>query len=184
MAEEIGGALGDGQTQAMPLGPGARRIAELMEFLENRCKLFFRDAAAGIPHLEALQRSAPPAADEHSAVVGVADRVRHQITQDALQQRGITPQGDSRWHDAQVETLRARHADEVNVEALQQNADRDRAALDLNRRHLELEQVEQCIEQFDHRIKRSLQLRHHLPQWRVAEARVQHPQDQTMAWSG
>ncbi len=65
----LGQALHDGETEAEALAALARRIVELMELLENRLKLLFGDADAGVPDLDAQLVAAPPAAEQDLARV-------------------------------------------------------------------------------------------------------------------
>ena len=75
MAQKIGDALDNGETEAKALGALARRIVDLMELLKNRLKLLFWNADPGIPDLDAQFVAAPPAAQQDLALIGVFHRV-------------------------------------------------------------------------------------------------------------
>ena len=61
MAQKVGDALDNGETEAKALGALARRIVDLMELVKNRLKLLFWNADPGIPDLDAQFVAAPPA---------------------------------------------------------------------------------------------------------------------------
>src|SRR5262249_50228107 len=86
VAQDLGQAAHDGETQAQALGAVAVGVLELVELLEDRLALGLRDAAAGVPDLQARLRALPDPAHAHhrAAAVGVAHGVADQVAQDAL----------------------------------------------------------------------------------------------------
>ena len=71
MAQQVCQALDDGETETETLAALACRIVELMELLEDRLKLIFRNAEPGVPHLDAQRAAATPAAEQNLALIGV-----------------------------------------------------------------------------------------------------------------
>ena len=85
MAQQIRQALHDGETEAEATAALAARIVELMELRENRMKLLFGNADAGVPDLDAQLVAAPPATEQDLAALGVFHRVREQVADHLLQ---------------------------------------------------------------------------------------------------
>jgi hypothetical protein len=75
VAQKVGDALDNGETEAKALGALARRIVNLMELLKNRLKLLFGNADPGVPDFDAQFVAAPPAAEQDLALIGVFHRV-------------------------------------------------------------------------------------------------------------
>ena len=106
MSEQVGKALHDGKTETEALASFACGIVELMEFLEDRLELQFRDAGAGVPDLDAELVAAASAAEQDLAVGRVLHRVRQQIADDLLEKTRIAAYGEPARHHAPVETVR------------------------------------------------------------------------------
>src|SRR4029077_412476 len=98
----------DGKAEAEAAIAFARQIVELMELLENRSELPFRNAGTGVPNLDAQRVAAPAAAQQHLAVSGVFHGVRQQIPQHLLEQALIAAHEETAGDDTPVEAVRRR----------------------------------------------------------------------------
>ncbi len=103
--EQVGKALHDGKTETEALASFPCGIVELMELFEDRLKLQFRDAGAGVPDLDAELVAAASAAKEELALGGVLHRVRQQIADDLLEKAGIAAYGEAARDHAPVEAV-------------------------------------------------------------------------------
>ena len=95
VAQQLCQALHDGKTEAKALAALTRWIFELMELLENRLKLLFRNADSGIPNLDAQLVAAPPTAEQDLALIGIFDRVREQIADHLFEQARIAAHAEA-----------------------------------------------------------------------------------------
>ena len=93
MAEQLRQAAHDREPQSDALGPIALGIAELIELLKHMLLLVTRNAAAGIPHLDAQVAAPAPASDHDAAAVGIRDGIRDDVAHDAFQQQRIAHHG-------------------------------------------------------------------------------------------
>src|SRR5580704_2826618 len=91
MAEQFAQAFDDREPQAQTLASLARGVLHLMVFFEDRLQLRLRDADPGIPNLDAQFALASPAPEEHTAALGIFQRVRDQIADHLLEQTPIAP---------------------------------------------------------------------------------------------
>ena len=89
-----GQAADDRQTEAEALGLVALRVADLIIFLEHARLLVGRNSDPRVPDLQRDRVFPPPTADEDLPALGVANRVRDEIAQDAFDQHRVG--GDDR----------------------------------------------------------------------------------------
>ena len=103
------------------------------------------------------QRRAAAASSEHDAArARVAQRVREEVAQDALEKHGIGIDAPACGHHAQCETASGRLGPEVGGETGEQRRKRDLATVGLHRAGVEPGQVEQLPEQRFERLDRSV----------------------------
>ncbi|KAF1854005.1 hypothetical protein Lal_00005218 [Lupinus albus] len=102
MAEQPRQPLDDGQTQAEA---AFAALAQLGEFLEDVLQPVGGDASAGVPHLHPHAGRRPAAAQQHLAPDGVAQRVLHEVAQDALQMGRVGADPGAGRHGAQHQPL-------------------------------------------------------------------------------
>ena len=76
MAEQGPQPLHDGKTEAKTAAAFTRSIVELVILLENRLKLGFGDADAGVPDFDAQRSVVPPTAQQNLAALRVFHGVR------------------------------------------------------------------------------------------------------------
>ena len=76
MPQQMRQASHDRKTEAEAEGAIVRRIAGLMELREDRMKLLFGYADAGVPDLDAQLVATPSATEQDLAVFGVLHRIR------------------------------------------------------------------------------------------------------------
>lgn len=75
MAQQEGGAAGDRESEAEPLGALSLGIAKLEKVFEHHIQFFTGNADAGVPDFDAHLAAAPPAAQQQPAPLGIADGV-------------------------------------------------------------------------------------------------------------
>src|SRR6185503_6826227 len=83
VAEQLREAAHDRESQANALGAIALGIAELIELLEHVFQLVLRNAATGVPHLDAQLPAYAAAADHDATVVRIGDRIGDDVAHDA-----------------------------------------------------------------------------------------------------
>src|SRR5262249_47591154 len=98
-------AIDDGQPQAQSLRAVPLGIPDLVELLEDVAQMRLLDADAGVVYGDAPRAAARAAAYRDAAGTGVADRVGHQVAQDALEQRRIAAHHRGGRHEAQTQSL-------------------------------------------------------------------------------
>ena len=98
----------------------ALRIADLVELVEHRGPMLRRDADAGVANVDTQHAAAPPAADQHPTRLGVAQRIRDQIVQDARENRRIAPHEGAGGDDAQADALLGRGRPEARLERIEE----------------------------------------------------------------
>src|SRR6185295_18447326 len=103
VAEQVGEAQHNGESQAEALASLARGIVELMELPEDRLKLQLGNTWAGVPDLDAELVAAAPAAKQDLALAGVFHRVRQQVADDLSEQAGIAAHRQTARDHAPVE---------------------------------------------------------------------------------
>src|SRR6202008_3704006 len=87
VAEERGQTLHDREAQPHALRAGARRVAELEELVEDPLPVFRAYADSRVAPRDTPARLARRHGREpHGALRGVADRVRKQVADDALEE--------------------------------------------------------------------------------------------------
>ena len=184
VSEQIGKALHNGKTETEALASFPSRIVELMEFLEDRLKLQFRDAGAGIPDLDAEHVTAASAAEEEPAVGRVLDRVRQEIADDLLEKTRIAAYGEPAGHHTPAEAVRFRVIRELGSHFLEQAVDRkidDRGAHDPS---FELVDVEQLVEQARHCPHGLIEPVHESSRCFIVNPLIQHPLQQADCLKG
>ena len=178
VAEQVGKALHDGETQAEALAALARGIVELMEFFEDRLELQFRNAGAGVPDLDAELVAAPSAAEQDLAVAGIFHRIRQQIADDLLEQPRIAAHSQAARDHAPVEAIGRCVIRELGPQLVEQALDRkicDRRGDDSR---FELVDVEQLVQHARHSAHRVVEPAHELERCLVVNALLQHPLQQ------
>ncbi len=116
-------ALHDRQPEAEAAAAFARRIVELMVFLEDRLKFVVGDADAGVPDLDAQHVAVPAAAQQHLALLGVFQRVGQQVADHLLEQARIAADRQAAGHHAQGKPLRLRVIGELVAQPVEQVVD-------------------------------------------------------------
>src|SRR5512134_938157 len=97
MAEQGREPLDDGETKTKSLAAVPLDVADLIELLKDVRQAIRRDADTGVPNLDPQGLAASPTADQDLAVIGVADGIGHQISNNPLQQRRVGTDDGGRW---------------------------------------------------------------------------------------
>src|SRR5579875_2516497 len=104
VVEGAGDAIDDREAEAEPL-LRIRRRREALELLEHQGLLLERNAAPGIMHLDRDLRARAPGAHENLAGGRVADRIRQEVLEDAMEEAPVAVDGEAGRHDAEIEAL-------------------------------------------------------------------------------
>ena len=126
MAQQLRQPLHDGQAEAKAAAALAGRIVELMELLEDRLKLLFGDAEAGVPDLDPQLVATPPAAEQQPCpslvyFTALDSRLRIIWSSRRGSLRTRSPQGTTR----QPRPLASRVIGELGPQPLEQIVDRE-----------------------------------------------------------
>ena len=146
VAEQIRQAMHDGKTEAEAAAALTRGVVELVILLEDRLQLPGRDAIAGIADLDGEAASAPPAAEQDLAALGVFQGVRKQVADHLLQQSRIAAYRKAAGDHAQSKTFCLRVVGELVLHAREQIVDRELDHFGANGAGLDLVYVEQCVQ--------------------------------------
>src|ERR1700739_4586028 len=121
-----------------------------MELLENRLKLLFGDADPGVPDFDAQLVSAPPAAEQDLALIGVFHCVGEQVADHLLEKAGIAAHAEAARNDAPAEAMRRRVKAELRPQMLEYCIDREIDHLSTDDPSLELIDVEKRVQHARH----------------------------------
>ena len=152
--QQVGQALDDGQPQAQALVAVALGVAQLVELFEHPLLLIVRDARAGVADGQAQRRAGQrPRQHRHShlqlhlALVGVLQRVVHQVAQHALEQQGVGAHaGVQRAGQVQAQALAPGHRLKFSHQLRQKGVQRKRPGLHRHHAGIELGHVQQGVE--------------------------------------
>ena len=136
----------------------AGRIADLIEFLEDGVEFGRRHADAGVSNLDREPGATTAAAHQDLAGLRVADGVRDQILDDALEQAAVAADHGGCRHDAQSEALRRGQALELPRDRGQQLMKRQFDQVRSDGAALQLVKIEQRVERVAHRVDRVAEL--------------------------
>src|SRR6266853_2907287 len=150
VAQQVSQALYNGETEAEASAALARRVVELMELLENRLKLLFRNANPGIPYLDAQLVAAPPAAEQDLALIGVFHCVREQVVDHLFEQAWIAAHAEAARDHAAAEAMRRRVKGELRPQLIEHGIDREIDHLSAHNPGLELVDVEERVQHARH----------------------------------
>ena len=89
MAEQGAKTLHDGKSESLPTAAFARRIIQLMEFLENGLQLFVRDARAGVPHLDAQPAIVAATTEKYPPLLGVLECIGKQVAKHLFKRESL-----------------------------------------------------------------------------------------------
>ena len=110
------------------------------------------------------------AAHQHAAFLGVLDGVRHEVLQHAAQQLAVGVQRQPAGHDSELQPLLARRRSEFDSQCLQNVIDVEGLGLRLHGTRVEAGNIEQCGEDFLHRLQRGIDVAHQLAILRALHA--------------
>jgi hypothetical protein len=150
VAQQVREALHDSETETEALAALARRIVELMKFLEDRLELLFGNADPGVPDLDPQLVAAPSAAEQNLARIGILHRVRQQVADHLLEQAGIAVDAEAARDHTPAETVRRRVKGELRPQVLQHGIDREIDHLSTDNASLELIDVEERVQHARH----------------------------------
>jgi hypothetical protein len=90
MVEHAGDTLDDRQAETQP-ARYARTLIEPVKFEKDFALFGFRNADAGVDHIDPNVRSLAPAADQHASLWGIFDGVGNEVLQQPAQQPPVRP---------------------------------------------------------------------------------------------
>ena len=146
MLEQVSKALNDGEAESQAEAPIAARIVDLMVLFENRLQLALRNSDAGIPDLDKDGSAAPAATHDHSAVLGVFQGVRQQVSDHLFQQARVAVGPQAGPDLAQGKSGRLRLVRKFGRQSLEDIIDRKGEPADLKRAGLDLVDIQQAVE--------------------------------------
>src|SRR5690606_11411830 len=111
-------ALDDRQPEPQP-ARHTRAVVESMELPEDHLLLRGGNADAGVVDLDHRTALTSAYADQHLAVRGVLDRVRHQVLQESPQQPAVGTNRQAAGQDLEVELLLLRDRLELHAERIE-----------------------------------------------------------------
>ena len=141
--QQIDKAPNDRKSEPQAFGAIPFRIAQLIIFLEYPVLLIGRDAWSGVQNLNGNRRTSSPAADENASVVRIADGIRDEIAQDALQQDRIAIDDRGGWRPNQRQPLGSSFCLMIPAYPFKQSSHRKGLPVDLDGTGIELRDVEQ-----------------------------------------
>ena len=176
--EQLGEPVDDREPKTKPLCPVALDISELNELMEDFMLSLQRDAASGIPHLDAEVIPATTA-HEDASTIGIADGIGNKVPEDALKEEWVSADDHRAIDGNQPQTLGFGLREMVTANTLQQGPDRKVFTLRLDNAGVETGDVEQRIEKAVHGGDRTANLPDEPPHLVVHWVALQGPHEQS-----
>jgi hypothetical protein len=130
----------------------------LIIFLEHPVSLIGRDSRSRVQNLNGDRRTSSPAADQNASLVGIANGIRDEVAQDALQQDRVAIDDRGGWCPNQRQPLGNSFCLMIPAYPFKQSPHRKGLPVDLDGAGIELRDVEQRRKQPVHRDCRFLNL--------------------------
>jgi hypothetical protein len=162
MPEEVRRPPHDREAEPEALRAVALGIVDLEELLEDAGLLFRGDAEAGVDDHDPNPSAAGAGGDEHAARLGVLERVRDQVAEDALEQDRIGFDPGAARPKSQAQPPRFGLGQESIRERLEEPRNREGEAGRLDHLGIEARDVEQAVEEVLHRLHRAVDVVGHL----------------------
>ena len=115
MRKQVGEPTHDGEPQPHPLAPVARRIADLVELIEDAWQMRRINADAGVPHFEQYHLATTTGTYQHTTLFGIGQRIGDEILQNPLQQRRVALYPKVRCRQSQIQPPITRYRPEFVV---------------------------------------------------------------------
>src|SRR5450830_1841745 len=162
MVQYAAQAIGDRQAQAEAFFSAGLVAVQTLELLENHLLFVLRDARAAIPYFQAQLALVSAYAQQYWAV-GIAERIRQKVLQNASQQLDVTVDPQMTAAQAEAQALFLGQCLEFGTECVEQFVEHERLALRVDLAVFQARDVQQVADQVFGGTQRAVQVLHQLP---------------------